>query len=58
MELKEAGLDVGERRVGRLMQINSIKPIHLTANGLATSAASSTAIMAINIALTTIAYLI
>ena len=27
MELKEAGLDVGERRVGRLMQINGIKPV-------------------------------
>lgn len=27
MELKEAGLDVGERRVGRLMRINSIKPV-------------------------------
>ena len=28
MELKEAGLDVGERRVGRLMRINGIKPAH------------------------------
>ncbi len=27
MELKEAGLDVGERRVGRLMRVNGIKPI-------------------------------
>lgn len=27
MELKEAGLDVGERRVGRLMRINNIKPV-------------------------------
>jgi len=27
MELKEAGLDVGERRVGRLMRINGIKPV-------------------------------
>ena len=27
MELKEAGLDVGERRVGRLMKINGIKPV-------------------------------
>ena len=27
MEIKEAGLDVGERRVGRLMRINGIKPI-------------------------------
>ena len=27
MELKEAGLDVGERRVGRLMRINKIKPV-------------------------------
>ena len=28
MELKEAGLDVSERRVGRLMRINGIKPAH------------------------------
>ncbi|GBH31041.1 transposase [Sphingobium xenophagum] len=27
MELREAGLDVGERRVGRLMRINGIKPV-------------------------------
>jgi putative transposase len=27
MELKEAGLDVGERRVGRLMRMNGIKPV-------------------------------
>ena len=27
MELKEAGLNVGERRVGRLMQINGIRPV-------------------------------
>lgn len=27
MELKEAGLDIGERRVGRLMRINGIKPV-------------------------------
>ena len=27
MELKEAGLDVGWRRVGRLMNINGIKPV-------------------------------
>ena len=27
MELKEGGLDVGERRVGRLMRINGIKPV-------------------------------
>jgi putative transposase len=27
MEIKEAGIDVGERRVGRLMRINGIKPI-------------------------------
>ena len=27
MELKEAGLDVGERRVGRLMRINGIKSV-------------------------------
>ncbi len=27
MELKEVGLAVGERRVGRLMKINGIKPV-------------------------------
>lgn len=27
MELREAGLDVGERRVGRLMKANSIRPV-------------------------------
>ena len=27
MELKEVGLDVSERRVGRLMKINGIKPV-------------------------------
>jgi putative transposase len=27
MELKEAGLDVGQRRVGRLMKINGIRPV-------------------------------
>lgn len=27
MELKEAGLAVGERRVGRLMRLNGIRPI-------------------------------
>jgi transposase InsO family protein len=27
MEFKEAGLDVGERRVGRLVKINGIKPV-------------------------------
>lgn len=27
MALKETGLDVGERRVGRLMRINEIKPV-------------------------------
>lgn len=27
MELKEADLDVGNRRVGRLMQVNGIKPV-------------------------------
>ena len=27
MELKEAGLDVGERRVGRLMRLSGIKPV-------------------------------
>ncbi len=27
MELKEAGLDVDERRVGRFMRVNGIKPV-------------------------------
>ena len=27
MELKETGLDIGERRVGRLMRINGVKPV-------------------------------
>jgi transposase InsO family protein len=27
MELKEAGLEVGERRVGRLMEANGIRPV-------------------------------
>lgn len=27
MELREAGLDVGERRVGRLMKDNEIRPV-------------------------------
>lgn len=53
MELKEVGLHVGKRRVGRLMKINGIKPIrtrkhkvttlspmHPTGNGLATSPVS------------------
>ena len=26
-ELKEVGLDIGERRVGRLIQINGIRPV-------------------------------
>ena len=38
MELKEVGLDVGERRVGRLMRINGIRPVRtrkhkITTNG-------------------------
>lgn len=27
MELREAGLDIGERRVGRLMKDNGIRPV-------------------------------
>ncbi|WP_415565189.1 transposase [Gluconobacter cerinus] len=27
MELKETGLDIGERRVGRLMKLNGIRPV-------------------------------
>lgn len=36
MELKEAGLDVGERRVGRLMRINGIKPVRTRKNKMTT----------------------
>ncbi|MBX9859384.1 MAG: hypothetical protein K2Y20_07315 [Sphingomonas sp.] len=33
MELKDAGLDVGERWVGRLMRTNGIKPVRTRARG-------------------------
>ena len=36
MELQEAGLDVGERRVGRLMRINGIKPVRTRKHKLTT----------------------
>ena len=39
MELKEAGLDVGERRVGRLMKINRIKPVRTRTRSASTSSA-------------------
>ena len=37
MELKETGLDVGERRVGRLMRINGIKPVRTRKHKLTTN---------------------
>ncbi len=39
MELKEAGLDVGERRVGRLMRLNGIKPVRTRKHKVTTEAA-------------------
>jgi len=37
MEIKEAGLDVGERRVGRLMRINGIKPVRTRKHKITTN---------------------
>ena len=37
MELKEAGLDVGERRMGRLMRINGIKPVRTRKHKITTN---------------------
>jgi putative transposase len=37
MEMKDAGLDVGERRVGRLMHINGIKPIRTRRHKMTTN---------------------
>jgi transposase InsO family protein len=36
MELKEVGFAVGERRVGRLMKINGIQPVHTRRHKVAT----------------------
>ena len=44
IELKEAGLDVGERRVGGLMKINGIKPFgpaNIRSQPIATTALGS-----------------
>jgi predicted RNA methylase len=37
MELKEEGLDVGERRVGRLMRINGIRPVRTRKHKITTN---------------------
>lgn len=37
MELKEAGLAVGERRVGRLMRINGIRPVRTRKHKITTN---------------------
>lgn len=46
MELKEAGLDVGERRVGRLMRINGIKPVRTRKHKITTNSNHSLGIVA------------
>ncbi len=46
MELKEAGLDVGERRVGRLMHINGIKPVRTHRHKVTTNSNHSLGIVA------------
>jgi putative transposase len=46
MELKEAGLDVGERRVGRLMKINGIKPVRTRKHKVTTNSNHSLGIVA------------
>ena len=46
MELKEAGLDVGERRVGRLMRINGIKPVRTRKHKVTTNSNHSLGIVA------------
>jgi putative transposase len=46
MELKEAGLDVGERRVGRLMRINGIKPVCARKHKITTNSNHSLGIVA------------
>ena len=39
MELKEEGLDFGERRVGRLMRIDGIKPVCTRKHKITTNSA-------------------
>ena len=46
MELKEVGLDVGERRVGRLMKINGIKPVRTRKHKVTTNSNHSLGIVA------------
>ena len=46
MELKEVGLDVGERRVGRLMNINGIKPVRTRRHKLTTNSNHNLGIVA------------
>jgi putative transposase len=46
MELKEAGLDVGERRVGRLMKLGGIKPVRTRKHKVTTNSNHSLGIVA------------
>jgi putative transposase len=46
MELKEVGLDVGERRAGRLMKINGIKPVRTHKHKVTTNSNDSLGIVA------------
>lgn len=46
MEVREAGLDVRERRVGRLMRTNGIKPVHTRTHKVTTNSNHSLGIMA------------
>ena len=44
--MKEAGVDVGERRVGRLMKINGIKPVRTRKHKVTTNSNHSLGIVA------------
>jgi putative transposase len=46
MELKEVGLNVGERRVGRLMKINGIKPVRTCKHKVTTNSNHSLGVVA------------
>jgi putative transposase len=46
MELKEVGLDVGERRVGRLMRINGIKLVRTRKHKVTTNSNHSLGVAA------------
>ena len=46
MELKEAGLAVGERRIGRLMRLNGIKPVRTRKHKVTTDSHHSLGIAA------------